>query len=148
MKRPSMFGGDTGDVFAFKERKPDDSEIDVTPLVDCVFLLLSFFILTSPMKGNPDRNVPAAANGVGVNPLGVMTIRVSGTGDSPKILLERREVRLEDVRPFVEDEVKRGHRLAVIKADGTMPVGFVQKVVQEVTSVEGVKYSFGVRDKR
>lgn len=149
MTRRLMFGGETdSESFGFKQRKPDDSEIDVTPLVDCVFLLLSFFMLTSPLKGNPDRNIPAAANGVGVNPFGVITIRINGTAENPKILLDRREARLDEVRPYVEEEVKRGHRLAVIKADGTIPVGIVQKVVQEATSVEGVKYSFGVRDKR
>ncbi len=149
MTRRSMFGGESSaESWGIKRREPENADIDVTPMVDCVFLLLSFFMVSSPLRGNPDRNIPAAANGVGVNPLGVITLRINGPADSPRISLDRREARLDEVRPYVEAEVQKGHRLVVIKADGNIPVGIVQKVAQEATSVEGVKYSFGVRDKR
>ena len=125
-----------------------ETDIDVTPLVDCVFLLLSFFMMTSPMKGNPDRNVPAAEHGVGVNPDGATAIRIVEAEPTSKILLDNRESTLDDVRPFVEAGLRKGHSLVVIKADRKVPCGLVQKVAKAATSVEGVQFSLGVQDKK
>jgi hypothetical protein len=42
-------GEDQGETT--RQRKKVDDEIDITPMIDCVFLLLIFFMVTSTMKG-------------------------------------------------------------------------------------------------
>ena len=145
-RRAILTGESAEEMWGTKRRKTPDSEIDVTPLVDCVFLLLSFFMMTSPMKGNPDRNVPAARHGVGVNPNGTTAIRIVQGEPSPRILLDNRQSSVEDVRPYVEAGLRQGHTLVVIKADRKVPCGLVQQVAREATSVEGVHFSLGVQD--
>jgi biopolymer transport protein TolR len=145
--RGLLTGESSEEMWGSKKRKPPESDVDVTPLVDCVFLLLSFFMLTSPMKGNPDRNLPAAQHGIGVNPNGTTPIRIVQAEPTPRILIDQHESKLEDVRPFVEANLRKGRSLVVIKADGKVPHGFVQKVAKAATSVEGVRFSLGVLDK-
>jgi biopolymer transport protein ExbD len=148
MKRRILSGESADEMWGSKPRKAEETDIDVTPLVDCVFLLLSFFMLTSPMKGDPDRNVPAASHGVGVDPLATTAIRIVDAEPSPRILLDNRESTIDDIRPFVEAGVRKGHNLVVIKADRKVPCGLVQKVAKAATAVEGVQFSLGVQDKK
>jgi len=149
MTRRAILSGESADeMWGAKPRTTTETDIDVTPLVDCVFLLLSFFMMTSPMKGNPDRNVPSAEHGIGVNPNGATAIRIVQSEPAPKILLDDRESTLDDVRPFVEAGMRKGHALVVIKADRKVPCGLVQKVAKAATSVEGVQFSLGVQDKK
>jgi biopolymer transport protein ExbD len=149
MTRRSILTGESAEeTWGAKKRTPPESDIDVTPLVDCVFLLLSFFMMTSPMRGNPDRNVPATEHGIGVNPNGATSVRIVDAEPSPRILLDNKESTLDDVRPYVEAGRRKGHSLVIIKADRKIPHGFVQKVAKAVNSVEGVKFSIGVQDKK
>ncbi len=131
-----------------KDRKPPEADIDVTPLVDCVFLLLAFFMMTSPMKGNPDRNLPTALHGGPINPNVATTIRITEAEPSPRIYLDDRESTVDDVRPFVEDGLRKGHSTVIIKADRKIPCGLVQKVAKAITSVEGARFCIGVLDKK
>jgi biopolymer transport protein TolR len=148
MTRRGILSGESADeMWGSKPRKLPETDIDVTPLVDCVFLLLSFFMLTSPMKGNPDRNLPSAEHGIGVDPLAATAIRIVEAEPTPKILLDNHESALDDVRSFVEAGLRKGHSLVVIKADRKVPCGLVQKVAKAATSVEGVQFSLGVQDK-
>jgi biopolymer transport protein ExbD len=149
MTRRSILTGESAEeAWGTKKRQTPESDIDVTPLVDCVFLLLSFFMMTSPMKGNPDKNIPAAEHGVGVNPNGGTVVRIVDAEPAPKILLGNREGTLDDVRPYVESGLRKGHSLVIIKADRKILHGFVQKVAKAVNSVEGIKFSIGVQDKK
>src|ERR1700690_613062 len=98
MTRRAILSGESAEeMWGTKRRKTPETDIDVTPLVDCVFLLLSFFMMTSPMKGNPARNVPPAQHGIGVNPNGATSIRIVEAEPTPKIMLDNHESTLDDV---------------------------------------------------
>jgi biopolymer transport protein ExbD len=149
MTRRAILSGDSAEQqWGTKDRKPPETDIDVTPLVDCVFLLLAFFMMTSPMKGNPDRNLPTAVHGGPINPNSATTIRITEAEPSPRILLDERESSVEDVRAFVEEGLRKGHSTVVIKADRKIPCGLVQRVAKAITSVEGVRFCIGVLDKK
>ncbi len=149
MTRRAILSGESAEQqWGTKNRKPPEADIDVTPLVDCVFLLLAFFMMTSPMKGNPDRNLPTALHGGPINPSSATTVRISEAEPNPRIYLDDRESTLEDIRPFVEEGLRKGHSTVVIKADRKIPCGLVQKVAKAITSVEGVRFCIGVQDKK
>jgi biopolymer transport protein ExbD len=149
MTRRAILSGESAEQqWGTKKREPTEADIDVTPLVDCVFLLLAFFMMTSPMKGNPDRNLPTAQHGGPINTNAATTVRISEAEPSPRIFLDDRESRLEDVRPFVEEGLRKGHSTVVIKADRKIPCGLVQEVAKAITSVEGVRFCIGVQDKK
>jgi biopolymer transport protein ExbD len=147
--RRSILSGESAEQqWGTKVRKPLEADIDVTPLVDCVFLLLAFFMMTSPMKGNPDRNLPTAIHGVGINPNGATMIRIEESEPSPRIFLDNRESGVDDIHSFVEEGLRKGHSVVVIKADRKVPCGLVQKVAKAIASVEGARFCIGVLDKK
>ncbi len=49
-----------------KNEKPEEAELDITPMIDVTFLLLIFFMVTSTMDQQKQINVPPAKHGVGV----------------------------------------------------------------------------------
>ncbi len=116
----------------YTPRTPDDvgelAEINVTPLVDVMLVLLIIFIITSPMlvqglKVNlPKENAPSLGGGAG-EPI-VLTItadRIVMVGDEPvhvELLPERLGVMLGgEPRPVY------------LKADASVPYGDVVKVL-------------------
>ncbi len=128
MTRRTILSGESAEQqWGTKVRKPHEADIDVTPLVDCVFLLLAFFMMTSPMKGNPDKKLPTALHGGPINPNSATMIRIAEAEPSPHILLNDRESTIDDVRPFVEEGLRKGHATVVIKADRKSPAGWSRK---------------------
>ncbi len=149
MTRRGLFaGGSADEAWGFKSRKSPEADLDITPMIDCVFLLLIFFMVSSTMRGNVDDNVPAAEHGLGVDSRGTSEIRVLQAEPTPRILLTNRESSIEEVTGFVEEARQRGLNLVIIKADREVPHGFVQQVARAVVAVEGVKFSIGVQDKK
>ncbi len=46
-----------------RKRRPEDAEIDITPMIDIVFLLLAFFVVVSKMDPSTAVKMPRAKNG-------------------------------------------------------------------------------------
>lgn len=144
---------DDGDDVApmFRRRKLADSEMDITPMIDCVFQLLIFFMVASNMQGGKTSDVPVARYGVGVetNRATMITIEApNSAGDRPRILLEGdREADLETVRQHVAERMREGRSQVIVKAERRVPHGFVQQVTRAITETEGVQFFIGVQDK-
>ncbi len=138
-----------GDEWGSGRKRGEDAELDITPMIDVTFLLLIFFMVTSTMQGKPDLDVPPVKHGVGVDSGSVAVITISAPkseSDDPQILLDGQQRTLEDVKGFVDDNIREGSDHIVIKADREVPHGFVQQVTRVVTEFEGVTFSIGVRD--
>jgi len=133
-------------------RKSVDSDIDITSMIDCVFLLLIFFMVTSTMQGTPDVDVPVAQYGTGVPTQNATVITIErAVGGASIIRLgdgKGPEAAPGEVKEFVERGTQElpPKRLVIIKADRAVPHGVVQQVVREVRTVEGVSFTIGVRD--
>ena len=107
------------------------SEINVTPLVDVMLVLLIIFMVTAPMM----------MEGVEVN-LPKTTTKSIKTREDPLILTinKKREIFIENHRITLEDlETKvrkifmyRREKEVLLKADREVPYGFVIKVVAGV----------------
>lgn len=130
-----------------------DGELDLTSLIDVVFLLLIFFMVSSTMKGTPDVDVPEAHFGTGVaeRAATIVTIRREGLGGPPIILLgdgRGPEGNTESVRTYVEQGLRENRNHVIIKAERDIPHGFVQQVARSVAQVEGIRFNIGVQEKR
>ena len=136
----------------FQPKPREELELDITPLIDVVFLLLIFFMVTSTMQASSDLEIPAAKHGVGLESDKTTVIIVRNPvseGALPVIVLENgNEVSLEEVTSEVQQQMQKNISQVIIKADGRVTHGFVQEVIRAVTQVEGVGYSLAVRDKK
>ena len=69
-----------------KRKSRDDTEMDITPMIDVTFLLLIFFIVASKMDPQKATDLPEARHGLAAfaNTAAVFIIS-KGTGDNVKI---------------------------------------------------------------
>jgi biopolymer transport protein ExbD len=49
--------------FVRRRRKAEEAEMDITPMIDCTFLLLIFFLVTSRMNAETPIDLPPARHG-------------------------------------------------------------------------------------
>ena len=129
-----------------------DEHIDMTPMVDVVFQLMTFMLFSVQMTGGEKVEVPQARHGVGVEESTatfLTLLKPEGPGAEPKLLLghgEGEAATLEQAKKVVADGIKDGRRKVVLQADGAVPHGEVLKVAGAVSEVEGATLHIGVQE--
>ena len=106
------------------------SDINVTPLVDVMLVLLIIFMVTAPMMmQGVDVNLPqtkAQSIKTKEDPL-ILTVNKKG-----EIFLEESAMKLEELGPKIETIFKyRREKEVILRADKDIPYGFVIKVMAE-----------------
>jgi biopolymer transport protein ExbD len=129
-----------------------DEHIDMTPMVDVVFQLMTFMLFASQMTGGEQVEVPVARHGVGVdeNSATIVTLlKPSDPGGEPRLLLGNGKgdpATYDEIRKAVTFGVEHGKRKVVVQADGAVSHGDVLKVIGEVSQVEGITVHVGVQE--
>jgi len=107
------------------------SDINVTPLVDVMLVLLIIFMVTAPMlQMGIDVNLPR----VKARPIDVGEEKLILTvNKNREIYINKFRTKLEDLRPKLEHIfASRIDRELFMRADETIPYGFVVSVMAEV----------------
>jgi len=107
------------------------SEINITPLVDVMLVLMVVFILTAPLLNNAVRiNLPKTSTTEPANPSKSVTVSVDGAS---KIYIDKREVDLAALEPELKGVVATNPELAVsLQADEGAPYRAVAKVIANI----------------
>ncbi len=108
-----------------------DAEIDMTPMLDIVFIMLIFFIVTASFlkEAGIDINRPDASTAVKADKANIM-IAVS---DKNEVWMEKRRVDVRAVRANVERlRAENPEGSVVIQADIDAKAGVVMEVVDAV----------------
>jgi biopolymer transport protein ExbD len=67
-----------------RRRMKEDADLDITPMIDCVFLLLIFFIVSSKLDQTTAVELPPARHGDGVSQEDSFIITIAkGEGNEP-----------------------------------------------------------------
>jgi biopolymer transport protein ExbD len=131
-----------------------DEHIDMTPMVDVVFQLMTFMLFTVQMSGGEKVDVPPARHGVGVEESGATFLtltRPASAGGETRLLLGHGEgpvATLDQARKAAADGVKQGRTKVILQADGEVPHGEVLKVAAAVAQVEGITVHVGVQEQK
>src|SRR4051812_45223228 len=130
-----------------------DEHIDMTPMVDVVFQLMTFMLFSMQMTGGEEVDVPPARHGGGVEESVATILRLlkpTAPGAAPRLLLVDRgkgvPATLDQARKFVLDGVRDGRRKVVLQADGAVAHGEVLKVATALAEVEGITLHIGVQE--
>ncbi len=114
----------------FQTRKQDDVQLDMTPLVDIVFLLLIFFMLSTSLSVNPGIKIDLPKSSAEQVKKKKTTLRVAieATGS---IFLEGKKLSLDQLREkfAAVGKAKGDDALVVIEADRKVYHGLVVKVM-------------------
>lgn len=124
----------------------DDSDVNVTPLLDIVFIMLIFFIVTATFIKEPGVTVqrPDADSAEAQN---LVSILVAIDSDN-RIWINRNETPLEGVRVAVERLRRENPRgSAVIQADGAADSEYLIRVLHQIRD-SGVQETIAVSTRR
>mgnify|MGYP006252860451 FL=1 len=118
---------------ALGKRKGSDSasneEINISPLIDVVFILLIFFIVTTVFveETGVDVTKPQASSAVDLEKNSIL-IAITDTG---KVIYGGREIGSAGVRSIVKRLNQKDEMPVIIQADKTVPTSLLVRVIDE-----------------
>lgn len=120
-------------------------QINVTPLIDVTFSILTFFIMSSLFltrsQGLP-VNLPQAASAQTDKPA-QLTVTIKSSGE---IFLDKEAINLEQLEAGVKQKVNNQTQVVVVlNADEAVNHGKVVTVMDKLRAVEGVKLAIATR---
>mgnify|MGYP001325079100 FL=1 len=127
-------------------RVEEESEINITPLLDIVFIMLIFFIVTATFvkESGIDVTRPDSETAQQQNRVGIL-IAIS---DKNEIWINRRMVDMDAVQANVEKlHAKNPQGGAVIQADEKSEVGLMVQVIDAVRLAGVEQYSIAASEK-
>ncbi|GBD98049.1 biopolymer transport protein ExbD [bacterium BMS3Abin07] len=121
----------------FERRRYNHSYMNIAPLVDVVFLLLLFFMLTSRLIREPTLKVRLPESKTAATEQ--ETIRTITITRGGRIFFMDREIRLKGLQRAVRESLTIGEKGSLrIKADRDADVGLLVNVIDEVR-LAGIK---------
>lgn len=132
----------------FYKPKPrvDDTEIDITPMIDIVFLLLIFFLVTSKMTAEETPPLPKARHGVVVPAKeSIVIVMTRGTGTQAEVKKSDGKVafaidpeqQAAEIAQYVADGIDAGKKHVIIRAEGTVRHGEIGRVSKAISDSLG-----------
>lgn len=120
----------------------EDAEINITPMLDIVFIMLIFFIVTTSFTKETGTTIikPLAEQAIALQN-GTILIGIRPNGE---IWMAKRQIELREVRQMVERaRAENPEGSVVIVADRGARIGTVTQVMDQVrlAGVEGVAIS-------
>jgi len=119
----------------FERRKKTESHLNMTPLIDMVFLLLIFFVLSSHFVSHRGFNIklPASKHA----PSQKQDKNIIFIKEDGEIFLNDAKVQLSNLTENLKVSIGRtGSRVVVIKADEKVDLGLEVKVMEEDKQAE------------
>jgi len=128
---------------SFADTEDDSSSIDMSPLIDCVFILLIFFIVTTVFLDETGVEVdkPQAASAIQLEKNSIL-IAVTKKGE---VVYGGRDIGVAGVRPLVKRMIQKEDMPVIIQADFEVPTGLFVRVVDEAKLAGAVKVSIATR---
>jgi biopolymer transport protein ExbD len=130
----------------FSETADDDlteAGIDMSPLIDCVFILLIFFIVTTVFVEETGVEVdrPQAASASQLEKTSVL-IALTSKGE---VVYGGREIGISGVRPLVKRMVQKEDLPVIIQADQASQSGLLVRIIDEAKLGGATKVSVASR---
>lgn len=134
-------------VLRLRRQEPEESVVDLTPLMDVVFIMLIFFVVTASFVAAPGITVekPTAATGTDQQPLAGRI----GVDRAGRLFAEGRPLRDPDfeaqVRLLLVATPQGG---LLLEADAAVPSGRLIELIDRANAVGAPSVSVAVRGPR
>ena len=132
----------------FRSNTDDNSDagVDISPLIDCVFILLIFFIVTTTFVEETGVEVdkPQAASSVQLEKTSVLL----AITDKGEIVYGGREIGIAGVQPLVKRMMQKEEVPVIVQADQHVQSGLLVRVIDEAKLAGAVKVSIATRKKQ
>ena len=132
----------------FRERTEENGEtgIDMSPLIDCVFILLIFFIVTTVFVEETGVEVdkPQAASAVQLEKNSIL-IALTAKGE---VVYGGRDIGIGGVQPLVKRMLRKEELPVIIQADKVAQSGLLVRIVDEAKLAGATKVSVATRQSK
>jgi biopolymer transport protein ExbD len=133
----------------FRDVSSDDGStggIDISPLIDCVFILLIFFIVTTVFVDETGVEVdkPQAASAVRLEKNSILIALT----DKGEVVYGGREIGISGVRPLVKRMLQKEDIPVIVQADTDAQTGLLVRIIDEAKLAGAVKVSIATRNQR
>ncbi|MDO4550364.1 MAG: biopolymer transporter ExbD [Planctomycetia bacterium] len=135
-------------------RIKDDAEMDITPMIDVVFLMLIYFLVCSTTQAQLPVKLPPATYGTAVSDVMSLTFIVQHQeGGDPKVWQEGRapfsmdpEQQAAQITRAVEEAKMNGIFEVLVKVDKELKQKHLEHVRAAISEVEDIKLYMAVDD--
>jgi biopolymer transport protein ExbD len=130
----------------FRESSADEGSeggIDMSPMIDCVFILLIFFIVTTTFVDETGVEVdkPQAASAVRLEKTSLL-LALTAKGE---VVYGGREIGIGGVQPLVKRMLQKEEIPVIVQADQAASSGLLVRVIDEAKLGGAVKVSVATR---
>lgn len=124
---------------SFSSSDDDSGGIDISPLIDCVFILLIFFIVTTTFVEETGVEVdkPMAASSARLEKTSIL-IAITAKG---QVVYGGREIGIAGVQPLVKRMVQKEDMPVIVQADQNINAGLLVRVIDEAKLAGATKVS-------
>lgn len=129
----------------FHQQSEENSEvgIDLSPLIDCVFILLIFFIVTTVFVEETGVEVdkPQAASSVQLEKNSILIALTENGG----IVYGGRDIGISGIQPLVRRMLQQEDMPVIVQADTASQSGLLVRIIDEAKLAGAVKVSVASR---
>lgn len=128
---------------SLRQAEDSDPGIDISPLIDCVFILLIFFVVTTTFVEETGVEVdkPRAASSVRLEKNSIL-LAITGDGN---VVYGGREIGVGGVRALVKRLTMQEDLPVIIQTDAAVPSGLLVRVIDEAKLAGAGKVSLATR---
>lgn len=132
--------------FKGNNEENSDAGVDISPLIDCVFILLIFFIVTTTFVEETGVEVdkPQAASSVQLEKTSILL----AITDKGAIVYGGQEIGIAGVQPLVKRMMQKENVPVIVQADQHVQAGLLVRVIDEAKLAGAEKVSIATRKKQ
>ena len=128
----------------FKEETKNENRIDILPMIDIIFSILAFLIISSLYLTRVDTisvDLPKASSATKQKKKFV-NVSINKSGD---LFINKKNIKLQDLNITVTDLVGESNDLIVINADKNVPHGYVINVLDMLRKIDDLKLAISTK---
>ena len=128
----------------YKEDIHSENQINILPMIDIIFAILSFLIVSSLYLSRVDTipvDLPKASSSVSQDKK-FITISIDKLGN---LFLNKKNILLEDLKISIFNLINDDSKVVILNADKNLSHGIVIKVLDSLRSIEGLKIAISTK---
>ena len=122
----------------FKEDNKSENKIDILPMIDIIFSILAFLIISSLYLTRVETvsvELPKASNSIKQNKK-FINISIDKSGN---LFINKKSIKFQDLKYNLVNLVDESKNLVVLNADENISHGYVISVLDVLRSIDGLK---------
>ena len=128
----------------FKEDNKSENKIDILPMIDIIFSILAFLIISSLYLTRVETvsvELPKASNSIKQN-MKFINISIDKSGN---LFINKIRTELQDLKVKLVNLTNENKNLVVLNADKNISHGYVISVLDVLRSIDGLKIGISTK---